>query len=133
MRARARVCVCPLFYVSTKEGEKVSRVRHRKSIFNSILAGSATVKLSRNCVRVFYDLLRDIGSWPRYIRALRGELCKRLPMCDVPLSFRALYIREYNICKNIFIIFMSRIFSSFFFFFRIKRKMMAKYEILGSS
>lgn len=81
------VCVYVLFYVSTKEGEKYLAF----DIESQYSAVSATVKLSRNCVRVFYDLLRDIGSWPRYVHCAENYASEpRLP-CDVPLScsFRA--------------------------------------------
>lgn len=54
-------------------------------------AVSATVKLSRNCVRVFYDLLRDIGSCPRYVHCAENYASEpRLPRdVRLSLSFRA--------------------------------------------
>lgn len=85
--AHVRICVYVLFYVSTKEGEKYLAF----DIESQYSGVSATVKLSRNCVRVFYDLLRDIGSWPRYVHCAENYASEPRLLCDVRLScsFRA--------------------------------------------
>lgn len=85
--AHVRMYVC-MFYFTFLRKKVKSLAFDIESQYSAV---SATVKLSRNCVRVFYDLLRDIGSWPRYVHCAENYASEpRLP-CDVRLScsFRA--------------------------------------------